>query len=102
MQSILYFIGFENTEINEIHTNKLDWSVAKQNLNASILNILIEYVPFGPKGKLPSYKMVHKFLAYLETIDKEALKKYNFILARIADFIQLGKLKKFFLKLNLK
>ena len=91
MQNIFYFFGFENTEINEINTNKLDWSVAKQYWNASILNILIEYVPFGPKEKIPSYKMLHKFLAYLETINKEALKKYNFILARIADFIQLSK-----------
>lgn len=95
MQSILYFVGFENTEINEINTNKLDWRVAKQNWNASILNILIEYVPFGPKGKLPSYKMLHKLLAYLETMDKEALKKYNFILARIADYLQLSNLLKF-------
>lgn len=88
----MYFVGFENQQINEINTNKLDWTVAKQYWNASILDILIEYVPFGPKGKLPSYKMLHKFMAHLETIDKEALKKYNFILARIADFLQLSKI----------
>ena len=76
----MYFVGFENTEINENNTNKLDWNKAKQFWNESILKNLMEYIPYGPKGKLPSYKMLHKFLEYLETLDKEALKKYNFIL----------------------
>jgi len=87
---ILYFVGFDNTVVNEVKTNKLEWSFAKKFWTTSILKILLEYLPFGPKGKLPSYKMLHKFLAYLEAIDKEALKSYNFILARIADFMQLS------------
>jgi len=54
------------------------------------LDYLIEFLPFGSKEKLPSYKMHNKILAYLDTLDKEALGKYSFILARIANFLQLG------------
>jgi len=86
----LYFSGYENTQINEVNTNKLDWGVAKKFWTSSILDILLEYEPFGPKAKLPTYKLHNKFLSYLEILDKEGLSKYNYILGKIADFIRLG------------
>lgn len=98
-QHIFYFVGFTNIEVNEINTNKLDWFVAKKLWNSSILDKLLEYIPFGPKEKLPSYKMQNKLLSYLETIDKEALGKYNFILARMANFLQLSNILTFILNI---
>jgi vacuolar-type H+-ATPase catalytic subunit A/Vma1 len=87
VQQILYFVGYDNLTINEENTNKLDWNVAKKFWNENILDYFLSYNPFGPKNAIESYKMLNLTYNYIESLDKEALKNYNAILARIADFI---------------
>jgi len=66
----------------------------------SVLEKLRQYNPYGPKGPVASYSMGNKLLAFFESVDKEAVKKYSFALGRILDFMiisnQFKRLKKFF------
>lgn len=57
----------------------------------SIIERLRQYDPYGPKGALPPYAMSSKLLTYFESIDKEAIKKYSYVLSRILDFLIIGK-----------
>lgn len=60
----------------------------------TIIEKLGQYNPYGPKGPLPSYAMSSKLLNYFESIDKEAIKKYSFVLSKILDFLIIGKIRK--------
>jgi hypothetical protein len=59
----------------------------------SLIEKLKYYNPYGPKKALPSYALKNKLLAYFESIDKEAMKKYSFILSKILEYLILGKYK---------
>lgn len=87
---MFYFIGYKNVEINEEKTNKLKWKNARKFWNMSIIEKLKMYNPYGPKGPLPSYAMSSKLLLFFESVDKEAVKKYSFVLSKILDFLIIG------------
>jgi hypothetical protein len=89
-QNALYFIGYQNKEINEENTNKLEWKKARKFWNERVLEKLRDYNPFGPKsGKLPSYQMGNRLIQLLETINKEDLRNASFVLSRLLDFLLL-------------
>lgn len=55
--------------------------------NITVLEKLRQYNPYGPKGPVASYAMGNKLLAFFESVDKEAVRKYSFALGRILDFM---------------
>jgi len=86
-QNILYFIGCNNKDINEENTNKLDWKKARKFWDISVIDKLIAYKPFGPKSKPSSFAMGNRLLPIFESINKEDLKAYSFVLLRLLEFI---------------
>ncbi len=89
-QNILYFIGVSNIDINEENTNKLDWRKARKYWNESVLDKLKAYEPFGSKTVKPtSFAMGNRLITVFESINKEELRAYSFILSRLHDFITL-------------
>lgn len=90
-QHIFYFVGYENTQINEEKTNKLEWKKAKQFWKTDILDKLLVYNPYGKKPGLPKYKNLILTVKYLDGLNKEDLNNYNYILGRIVDYISSSK-----------
>jgi len=62
--------------------------------NINVLEKLRQYNPYGPKGPLASYCLGNKLLAFFESVDKEAVRKFSYGLGRILDFMIISKLKK--------
>jgi hypothetical protein len=90
-QHVLYFIGVEANDIHEENTNKLCWKKAKKFWNDSVLEILRDYSPYGPKEKVSPFSMCNRILLFLENHDKESLYKYSSALARLHEFILTSK-----------
>ena len=63
-QSLFYLLGIEREEICETDTNKLQWKFAKKQLdvNAKLLEKLIEYEPQGPKPRPQAYYTTLNFI----------------------------------------
>jgi hypothetical protein len=55
--------------------------------NVTILEKLRQYNPYGPKCPVASYSIGNKLLAFFESVDKEAIRKYSYALGRILDFM---------------
>ena len=91
-QYIFYFIGHRNIDINEEKTNKLEWKKSRNLWNVTVLDKLRHYNPYGQKGAVPSYSMGNKLLAFFESVDKEAVRKYSYALGRVLDFMIISKL----------
>ncbi len=77
-------------DINEEKTNKLEWKKCRHLWNMAVLEKLKIYNPYGPKGPVPSYSMGNKLLAFFESVDKEAVRKYSYALGRFLDFMILS------------
>ena len=53
----------------------------------TILEKLRQYDPYGPKCPVATYSIGNKLLAFFESVDKEAIRKYSYALGRILDFM---------------
>ncbi len=87
-QNIFYFVGINNLDINEENTNKLDWKRARKFWTQEIIKKIAAYNPYGPKsGKLDAYSTRGRIFNNLESINREDLKNYSFVLSRIHELV---------------
>ncbi len=87
-QNILYFIGINNLEINEENTNKLDWKRARKFWNQEVIKKLRSYNPYGPKsGKLDVFSTRARISNNLESINRDDLRNYSFVLSRLHELV---------------
>lgn len=94
-QSVLYFVGVSNTELNQEHTNKIDWRRAKNHWKPEVLQILHDYTPFGPKPEqVQFYALVNRQLETFEALYNaiEEIKEYNYSLSKLVEFMYLSKM----------
>lgn len=90
-QNILYFIGVNNSDINENETNKIQWKKARKFWNVDILEALRKYEPFGAKGKVSSFAMVNRLISIFSQDSLKGIETYSLTLARLLEFMQISK-----------
>ena len=90
-QNILYFTGIEQRLINFPDCNKLNWKVARNHWNMSIIQNLIKYNPIGPKvenfSPLVKWNRLNKLMSEIED---EKVREYSYVLSRLLEAFKLS------------
>jgi hypothetical protein len=91
LQSLMYLLGFERTEITKPNSQLFFWKIAKQYVCERMPTAMSEYKVLGQKpGKFPSYQTINYCEKIITGIEQEAVDSHNPTFGKLFKWLKLA------------